>query len=326
MVSVNTKTYERQQRIIGIFIMTEKTKMVKRPVDGIDFYVSEDVTVKGMSKLGLALFSSYSDRNMRRALKVLEYMGSADYKNSEIPVSLEVPKILKSYVDSRTIPEVLEPFVGKGYLVRQVVTQDNAIILSSPFCEAWIYFCAFFAAPDTVDIDNRKNSQKSYRKFAKLGIDKFIVEITGAIDIGSEKRILEAIHLMYEEIKESKEIAREFRALQNNTKTYAPGLKDLNDKYGQEDIDQLCLPCADGAVSADAFLYSKGINDVADSFYRSFCRRIVDAYRTVVKECPEKRHFVRKDGTKQYNVYVYQPIHFPIMERAFEEIMRIYQR
>ncbi len=302
---------------------TEKIKMVKYPVNGIDFYISQDQTIKGISQSGVGLLSGWSETSMRRIVKCLEFMGSPAFATGKIPEDLEIPSFLEKYFEKRDVPEILNTFIEEGFIVRQTVTQSQAKIMKSSFCEAWTCFCAFIA--DDVKKEVREQSTQSYRKFAQNGIDDFILKITGAIEDSSEKRITQLLQQVIDEVKESKEIAHQFRVLQQNTQTYAPGLQDLNKEYGDEDLDQLYLPGDKGEMSIEGWLYSKGIHKIDDSFYRSFRRRAVDIYRALVKVCPEKKHFMRKNGKKQYNVFVYQPVHFPILERAFEETLRMFK-
>lgn len=111
--------------------MSEKTKMIKCPVDGIDFYVSQDTQKKGMSVQGLSLFSGMPRTTVRRRLEAL--------KNGRWLAVKEISTDHACFSDYSAVPESLQPFAGKdgGIYIEDVTTDSNAKIVSAAFCEAF---------------------------------------------------------------------------------------------------------------------------------------------------------------------------------------------
>lgn len=266
--------------------MTNIERIVPVIEDGIEFFVSADGTKTGMSLSGLSRLCGIS----RNAFRTSPFSFVVDSDSSEAPENLP-----GMYIDLIGI---------KGQKIVPSVT-----------CAAIIEYYAF-------DSKNANDTAKySFRRFAVSGIDNWIRRMTGAVEDRNDGQILSLLQEVLSEVKELRQISTEYKAIREKTSTYMPGADQLLDEISTS--TPLLEPCEDGSMSLEAWLkIEKHITTDKSTFHR-LANIVADSYKSLMKKDPEKRHFKYKEGDKwktKYNVSVYEPIAFPILQIAFNKV------
>lgn len=100
-----------------------------------------------------------------------------------------------------------------------------------------------------------------------------------------------------------------------------PGVKDLLDEIAETtEDDNLYLPTEDGALSIEGWLHRKGISLTSTKF-RQLAHITAATFKTTTKQDPSKAHFKLVNGKTKYNVSVYEPQHFAIIQMCFNKIL-----
>lgn len=142
----------------------EKVKPVK--IEDIEFYCSRDGEQTGMSQSGLARFSGVSHVSVYRCIKLVEQVPQDD------------------------LPEWLKPWKLVGIYhsnLTGVNDSKGAQILKADFCADYIEQLAFHPEKPNA------TSLSSFRKFARIGINSFIKDVTGYRDLTSSEADIKAI-------------------------------------------------------------------------------------------------------------------------------------
>ena len=247
-------------------------------VDSIEYYVSDDAKESGMSISGLARLIGVDKATISR---------------------LDSERLKTLFKEESYSLEVLD----NGIFNRCVECNNGAKIITSEACALIIRYFAF----ENTRVSNEVKEQAKfvYHKVAAKGIHKWICETIGIIEDKNEQRLIaqfqEMLLPLIAEIKESKEVAREFKAIRQHTDTYLPGISELMENI----IDTpLLQETSDGFISLEGWLFKKGIT-LTNSKFRSLARQVADTYKSTVKKEPEKRHFKIDGQRTKYNVNVY---------------------
>jgi len=263
--------------------------------NGIEFYVSEDQKESGMSVRGLARFCGVSPSSVVNLLQNLD----------------------KGVLGKRG-SETLEPFAGKAYLAfvkgQSDYGENSAKVVPADTCEAVTFYYAFDAQTSE---EAKKTAANSYRKFAKYGIHKFILQAVGCIERNNESELLSLIQEVLTEVKELRTVSTEYKAIREKTTTFMPGADDLLNSLSETNIEQLTL--TDGSMSLEGWLSSKGVT-LSKTQFRRLAQIVCETYRSLVKEDPAKAKFVNK-GIAKYNVSVFKPEHFPILQIGLNKLL-----
>ena len=100
-----------------------------------------------------------------------------------------------------------------------------------------------------------------------------------------------------------------------------PGCKDLLDEIVESTgDDNLYLPTEDGALSIEGWLHNKGITLTSTKF-RQLAHITAATFKSMTKQDPSKAHFKLVNGKTKYNVSVYEPQHFAIIQMCFNKIL-----
>lgn len=279
--------------------MTQNNEIIKvNPVvvDSIEYYVSDDAKESGMSISGLARL-------------------------------IGVDRTTISRINIDNIRDVLkeEDFSLKllqdGIFNPCVECYNGAKIIKSECAALIIRYYAFHK--DKISEEVKQQARFVYHKIATKGIHKWICETVGIIEDKNEARLIaqfqEMLLPLIEEIKESKQVAKEFKAIRQHTDSYMPGVSQLMDNITET---PLLKETNDGYISLEGWLFQKGIS-LKDSKFRSLARQVADTYKSLCKCDPEKRHF-KEDGKRtKYNVSVYKPEHYAILQICLEKVLGI---
>jgi hypothetical protein len=269
----------------------EKVKPIV--VDGVEFYVSNDGKESGMSISGLANFLSL-DR------KAISYM---------------VDKLLSDDGNGE-LPKCLKPFTGMGFMVG-IVGNNNAKIIPARLCEGLLYYYAYEST--NVSDEVRKKATDIHRQAAQVGLHETFKKVSGYIEENNETKLLEQFKQLYSELKSLNEFASEYKAIKNTTTTFMPGCAELLDDIVTND-DNLLLPTETGALSIEGWLHSKGITLTATKF-RQLAHMTSATFKSMVKQDPGRTHFKLANGKTKYNVSVYEPQHFAIIQMCLGKIL-----
>lgn len=259
--------------------------------EGIELYVSASGQESGMSVTGLAKFIGVSPSTLIKRL---------------------LPK-LDNEVMASDVPESLKPFVGNVFT--SWLTSDNkAKIINSRACEGIIFYYSYES--DRVDEATVKQARLAHRRFAQIGLHKWICDVVGVIEQRDDRELLNMMQLVLSEVKELRQVTNEYRAIREKTTTHMPGADDLMNQLSK---DNLLEPCEDGAMSLEGWLHSKGVTLDRKRFYR-LSQIVADSYRSLVKSDPDKTKFVT-NGVAKYKVSIYRPEHFPILQMCLNKVV-----
>lgn len=264
-------------------------------VDSIEFYVSNDGTKSGMSISGLAAFITVDRKSL---------------------VNL-VDKVFDPQPGDTEVPELLEPFIG-GSFDLGIVGSNGAKILSSRMCEAIIFYYAFKS--NKVSATVKENALTAYRNFANIGLHEFFCRSGGKVETNDASGLLAEFQQVLGQLKELNQFATQYKTIREKTSIFLPGANDLLDHLADE--SSLLEPCEDGKVSLEGWLHQKGITLSATKF-RSMAHLVGSNYKAWTKKDPEKRNFKSPDKNipTKYNVYVYEPSAYPILQVCLNKIL-----
>jgi hypothetical protein len=264
--------------------------------DGIEFYISSDETASGMSISGLSAFITVDRRVIGRL----------------------VEKINSTEDGLVELPECLKPFQGNA-LSPGLEGINRAKIIPSTTCEAIIFYYAYES--DNISDEVKQAAKFAHRKFAQLGLHQHIKNISGCIEKRNEDLLLAEFRYIRTELESVKSLSRELIVIRNTTTAFMPGCKDLLDEIVESTgDDNLYLPTEDGALSIEGWLHNKGITLTSTKF-RQLAHITAATFKSMTKQDPSKAHFKLVNGKTKYNVSVYEPQHFAIIQMCFNKIL-----
>jgi hypothetical protein len=277
--------------------------------NGVEFYVSRDGQETGMSISGLARFIGATEGNVRKRVlnKLREAFAdktSADLNKADFAGIPEVEAVLRLLQEGGS---------NTGIVSGRLTSPQNAVIIPSEVCEAIIFYIAFESSWED---EIKATAKKSFRQFARYGLHKFIHKVAGFVERQEADYLLTELQKVVSNLKELDQFATEYRTIRENTTSFMPGCNDLLDEIK----DQHLLEAAeDGSLSLEGWLHMKGIQ-LSESKYRSLSHMVAGSYKSLVKRDPNKRTF--KGGAKtRYNINVYEPQHFPILQICLNKII-----
>ena len=219
---------------------------------------------------------------------------------------------------SKRAQTILEPFAGKAYSAFIQGYSENgensAKVVPSDTCEAVTFYYAFDAQSSE---ESKKIAATSYRKFAKYGIHNFILHAAGHIEDKREDKLLLLLQEVLIEVKELRTVSTEYKAIREKTTTFMPGADDLLNSLSE--VPDTTKALTDGSMSLEGWLATKGVT-LEKSQFRRLAQIVCDTYRSLVKEDPPKAKFVT-NGVAKYNVSVFKPEHFPILQIGLNKLL-----
>lgn len=183
-------------------------KVEPQIINGVEFYVSADLSIAGCSRPAIAALCGVSKQALLQLL---------DFRSQEEGVSCYLPKHLKALLE--------DPFCP------QVVGANGAKILKEKAAVAIIEYYAFYS-PSKSEV-----AQFSFRKFAAMGWRNWVLDVTGHSVQPIPQSLVGAIR---EELIGLRGEIRELTNVKRVAQASHPGLGTLIEEYGQE----LLLPPA----------------------------------------------------------------------------------
>lgn len=154
--------------------MSEIVKPIE--VNGIEFYVSKDGKQTGLSQIGLARLCGITESPLRRVLvEIVDYLDhSIQLRDDEITtLSAASQYILSSLVNTSDVRPYLD-----------ITSSNQAKVVNAKFASAMIEYYAFEAKNKT------EIALFSFRKFANIGIESWIKEVTNFVETSDTSALL----------------------------------------------------------------------------------------------------------------------------------------
>jgi hypothetical protein len=179
-------------------------------VDDIEFYCSSDGKKTGMSQTGLGLFSNTSRRSVYAVLKQIEEVGE------------------------EALPEWLKRWKLEGVYHQNLSgssQREGARIVKEEFCADYIEQVAFH--PDRPNA----GALASYRKFARIGINSFIKNVTGYRTLEGSDEDIKAILGIVKSMEKKLDAASGFF----QARVHYPGLEEICKNTGLTEEEEVAL-------------------------------------------------------------------------------------
>ena len=273
--------------------------------EGIDFYVSNDGKISGMSLRGLSLFIGLGHNTVAKLVNAIE----SGYPQTEI-----------SNEDTRfqRLPDSMKSLTGKVYIQCPQKVENNAKILNSDACEAIIFHYAF----ENENIRPHVKSQAihAYRKFAQRGLHEYIKQISGFIIEDQQDQLMFLMKRVLGEVENLRAEVKEYRVIRDKASEY-PGEEYLLNEWAKENdlINQKLF--SSEKVSLEAWIYSKGvILDRSTKYKLAFL--VASTYKSLKKENPTKGH-CEVNKKMKYNVSMYTLSDVPILQMCLNKILNL---
>jgi hypothetical protein len=151
---------------------------------------------------------------------------------------------------------------------------------------------------------------------AKKGFDTYVKEFVGYIERHDTNAILNILHEMNQKV----DSLTEYKSIREKTTSHFVGLdKMLNELsvYSESNPDEY--------ISLEGWLWLKEGLVLSETKRRSLSILVGQTYKSATGKDAIKGHYEYKDNTgeltKKYNVYLYQPKHFPILRMCLNKVL-----
>jgi hypothetical protein len=152
-------------------------------------------------------------------------------------------------------------------------------------------------------------AQTAYRKFAQIGLHEWIKKTVGVIERHDAEELKAMMFQILNKMDSLEKVTTEYKAIRQKTTTHYVGMNQLLTDLQQE--NNLLEPCADGSLSLEGYLHKNGVT-LSKSKFKSLAIMVGQSYKSLTGTEPEKAHFTI-DGKTKYNVFVYKPVYFPML-------------
>lgn len=267
-------------------------------VDDIEFYLTNDGKEAGVSISGLARLVGIPRRTLSYLVNNLNDPGNFD------------------------CPKRLEPLLHNVFTLATESSNGARIIQSDAVVRIIEYYAFEAAAANEIAKD-------SFRKFARLGFVVWVKHITGYVEKAikpTNAELLAAFQQLVSEVKETKEITRQYKELRNATVTIIPGVDRMLDDYKELDLLNT-LPTLNGNISLHQWINITHGCTLDNPTMHKFAHLVSGAYKSATGKEPVKSRVVKSidktTGRKKYqnNTCVYSEEEFPILEMAWNKLM-----
>jgi hypothetical protein len=286
--------------------MENQIEIKKVERDGIEFYVSADGSMSGMSMRGLSLFIGLNQGTVSDLVKTIE-TGIGQNENSNENTRFQ------------RLPNSLKSIQGKVFIGCRAVIENNAKLLNSVACASIIHYYAF--ENENIKPEVKEQAIHAYRKFAQRGLHEYIKEISGFV---LEDRHDELVTLMQQVLLKVTGLeteVKEYHAIREKSSNYPGGDFLLNEwakpELKKEEINQKLLNSE--GVSLEAWLFSKGIILDKSTKHR-FASLVAATYKSLKIENPCKGK-CNVEGKTKYAVSLYSFSDVPILQMCLNKIL-----
>lgn len=281
--------------------MSNNLTYTTKEEDGIEFYVSDDGDLTGMSISGLARCCGVHRKTVQNLLQNIDAASST---------------ILK--------PEL---FTGKVYIdLMGAASENNAKIINSKVCAELITYYAFKSKNASNDV-----AKETLGKFAMIGIDTWIKNVTGyssenhyqKIESKIDKLLEMFVHQQeeYSKVKtvldELQPVVEEYTNVKDGIRTSFRGLETVMDHVKNE---QHVLPTGN-AYTLSEWLQTKDIT-LNHGGLRKLGRTVAETFKTCTVAKPKKKNYLKPNGKWSCNCTAYSEEHFPLLEMALNQFLQ----
>lgn len=264
-------------------------------VDGIEFYVAADKRC-GMSQSGLARLAGVGEGALR----------------AYIAGSL------------KTTPETLETSIYQDSALDENIYLDveaanGAKILDAEFCAKVIEHYAFEAKSS---FDN-STALFSFRKFAKMGIERWIHQVTGQALSEESKMLQLTMGEILQEIRELRAENREWKSVQTQVVSHQmSGLSAMLKELADGELKALPVVGgdSDGYFTVSEYLQTKKCSLEKSALHR-FANIAAQTYRSMLQTDPAVVMRESTQGSKTSRVNGYKQEHFAILQVALTKVI-----
>lgn len=265
-------------------------------VDGIEFYVANNGDA-GMSLAGLARLCGTDYQVVRNRVKTI---------STQIEIS--------SKMAETTIYQGSDP--DSAYLPYE--GERGAKIVSADVCAQVIEHYAFEAR----NFDN-STALFAYRKFAKMGIQTWIHQVTGYSMAGDTQALLSVMGEVLTELKGLREETKEYKQIQAQVQQHQMiGLSSLLTDLADNEVKALPQSGGDeqGYYTVSEYLATKGVQLDKAHLHR-FAGIAASTYRALLQTEPQTVMRESTQGSKTSKVNGYKLEHFAVLQVALTKVI-----
>jgi hypothetical protein len=221
--------------------------------------------------------------------------------------------------------ETLKPYQnGSLWLETLEPTYQNARILKAEFVAA---LCEYYAFEK-----NNETAKFSYRKFAKMGIDSWIRDVTGhaqpvAIALTSEQLTMQLLQVTQQALESEHKLRitteRLLEKEQYITRATinSPGLNQFLEGAQDEDLAESEVT---GPLTLAEWLHQVKQVSIPDKMYRQLRLRVAEFFKTLHHYKPKKELRYTKAGHPAMT-YVYGQEDFHFLDTVFTQVFASYR-
>jgi hypothetical protein len=260
-------------------------------VDEIEFYVSNDGLITGLSISGLARLCGVDRKAIGNLLNAAENEGG-----------------------SKTIVKWLESFTDKVF-VPGVIGSNGAKIVD---CKAAARVIRYYAYES---LNKTEIAKHSYDKFAEIGIETWVKTITGLSEEDKLDKLYGLITNLYTKIDNMEASTVRYNNIRTTSIKLYPGLDYIHSEI--EDGYLLESNINTNPFTLTEWLVSKGIT-LDNSRKHKLALLVSETYKTIVQKEPrkvKKKNEPGKPGCQLVNGFIDEEV--PILEIALKKLFNM---
>lgn len=258
-------------------------------IDDIEFYVSSDLDISGLSISGVARLAGVDRKTISHLVNLLDDPGD------------------------KTVVKSLQPFVGKVF-TPGAIGVNNAKIVNAKAASRIIRYYAYESKQACNEI-----AKNSYDKFAEIGIDNWIKNIVGVGNENNNNKVIELLGTLIEKVDRLETVTTEYKNIRGNTSVVFPNLDKMLEELKEEELPQLT---SGAEISLNQWLLTKGMMLDRSSKHR-LSLLVSEKYKTTTGKKPNKKTIKIGKGRYQPNTCVYKEEEFPILEMSLRKLLGI---
>lgn len=292
----------------------EKFEIVKPTVvNDIEFYVSADGKQSGLSHSGLARLSGISRGQIIRLLTEIERLEAVQNTTTVDEITTASAFVQKDALA-----------IHKGYgsdIYLSSIFENNAKVVHSKLVSRIIRYYAYHA-------DKKSEvAQLSYTKFADMGIDLWIKDVTQFTESSDTSKLLQTmadtLNLLAKDVSEMKAQLTQTEGYRVARITL-PGLKEWMESLSVEEYNSLSLPSSEPErlyTLTEWAIEAQGGLVLSKSNKHALANLVSATYKTMVLEMPAKVVRFSDKGYALAPVQAYPKRHFCLLSMCFAKVI-----
>lgn len=257
-------------------------------IEEIEFYISSDETIMGLSISGLARLCGVPRKTLSDQLASINDPGGKE------------------------LPETLKPLAGKVFTLA-VSSVNGAKIIDSKAASRLIRYYAYEAKNKT------QVAKTSYEKFAEIGINSWIKQVVGCNDNHNQSQVVALLNQLIEKVDRLESVTTEYNTIRGNTSVVFPNLDRMLEELKEEELPKIT---SGQLVSLNQWLLTKGVMLDRSSKHR-LSLLVSETYKTTTGRKPNKKTIKIGQGRYQPNTCVYKEEEFPILEMSLRKLLGV---